>query len=85
MRSDFMTTRRTAGQRGVMLARIAQAAGQIAAACERFGPEEPWEFADPSRWKCGPCYCAHHARCPAGSGLGASDSRCARADDTRVV
>jgi hypothetical protein len=50
MSSDFMTTRRPAGQVRVMLARIAQAARQIAAACERLGREEPWEFADPSGW-----------------------------------
>jgi hypothetical protein len=50
MSPDFMTTRRTAGQVRVMQARIAQAARQLTAACERLGPEEPWEFADPSGW-----------------------------------
>ena len=36
---------------------------------ERFGPDEPWGFADPSGWKCSPRYCGHHARCPGGGGL----------------
>ena len=36
------------------LARIAQAASQIAALYERYGPDEPWGFADPSGWKCSP-------------------------------
>ena len=51
------------------LARIAQAASQIAALYERFGPDEPWGFADPIGWKCAPRYCRHHARCPGGAGL----------------
>ena len=51
------------------LARIAQAASQIAALHDRYGPDEPWGFADPSGWKCSPRYCAHHARCPGGGGL----------------
>ena len=52
-----------------MLVRVAQAASQIAAAYERFGPDEPWGFADPTAWKCSPRYCAHHHRCPGGAGL----------------
>ena len=36
---------------------------------ERYGPDEPWGFADPSGWKCSPRYCAHHHRCPGGGGL----------------
>ena len=37
---------------------------------DRYGPDEPWGFADPGGWKCSPRYCAHHARCPGGGGLG---------------
>ena len=36
---------------------------------ERYGPDEPWGFADPSGWKCSPRYCGHFARCPGGGGL----------------
>ena len=34
--------------RGV-LARVALAASQIAAAYERYGPDQPWGFADPTQ------------------------------------
>ena len=64
-----MTTRRTTGQLRGLLARIAQAASLICALHERYGPERPWGFADPSGWKCSPRYCSHHARCPGGAGL----------------
>ena len=67
--ASLVTTRRTAGQLRATLARIAQAASQIAALYERYGPDEPWGFADPSGWKCSPRYCSHHARCPGGGGL----------------
>ena len=46
--------------RGV-LARIAVVASQIAACHERYGPDQPWGFADPTSWKCSPRYCAHWA------------------------
>jgi hypothetical protein len=69
MSASFVATRRTPGQLRAMLARIAQAASQIDAYYRRFGPDEPWGFADPSGWKCSPRYCAHHHRCPGGHGL----------------
>jgi hypothetical protein len=69
MSTAFVTTRRSVGQLRATLARIAQAASQITALYERYGPDEPWGFADPSGWKCSPRYCAHHARCPGGGGL----------------
>jgi hypothetical protein len=69
MSTAFVTTRRSVGQLRVTLARIAQAASQIHALYERYGPDEPWGFADPSGWKCAPRYCSHHARCPGGGGL----------------
>ena len=67
--ASLVTTRRTTGQLRGMLARIAQAASLICALHERYGPERPWGFADPSGWKCSPRYCSHHARCPGGAGL----------------
>jgi hypothetical protein len=67
--ASLVTTRRTTGQLRGLLARIAQAASQICALHERYGPEAPWGFADPSGWKCSPRYCSHHARCPGGAGL----------------
>jgi hypothetical protein len=73
MSTSFVVTRRTVGQLRATLARIAQAASQIHALYERFGPDEPWGFADPSGWKCSPRYCAHYARCPGGGGLSRND------------
>jgi hypothetical protein len=69
MSTSLVTTRRTAGELRGTIARIAQAARQIAALYERLGPDEPWGFADPISWKCAPAYCRHHARCPGGAGL----------------
>ena len=60
---------RTIGELRTTLARLAQAASQIAALYERYGPEEPWGFADPSGWKCSHRYCGRWARCPGGGGL----------------
>jgi hypothetical protein len=51
------------------LARIAQATSQIDAYYRRYGPDEPWGFADPSGCKCSPRYCAHRQRGPGGGGL----------------
>jgi hypothetical protein len=69
MSTSFVTTSRSIGQLRAMLVRIAQAASQIAAAYERFGPDEPWGFADPTGWKCSARYCSHHRVCPGGRGL----------------
>ena len=69
MSASLITTRRAPGQLRAMLVRIAQAASQIDAYYRRFGPDEPWGFADPGGWKCSPRYCAHHPRCPGGGGL----------------
>ena len=49
--------------------RIAQVARQIVANYERFGPDEPWGFADPGGWKCSERYCEAWATCPGGRGL----------------
>jgi hypothetical protein len=48
MSASFVTTARTDGQLRGALARIAQAASQIHAYYERFGPERPWGFAHPT-------------------------------------
>jgi hypothetical protein len=69
MSSAFVITRRSVGELRATLARIAQAANQITVLYERYGPDEPWGFADPGGWKCSPRYCAHHTRCPGGGGL----------------
>ena len=50
--ASIVTTGRSTGQLRGALVRIAQVARQIVACYERFGPDEPWGFADPSGWKC---------------------------------
>jgi hypothetical protein len=67
--ASIVTTRRTVGQLRGALVRIAQVASQIVANYERFGPDEPWGFADPSGWKCSERYCEAWATCPGGRGL----------------
>jgi hypothetical protein len=69
MTTAAVTTRRTTGQLRGMLARIALAASQIAACHERFGPDQPWGFADPTGWRCSPRYCPHYRTCPGGAGI----------------
>ncbi len=69
MSAALISTSRSVGEMRGVLARIALAASQIAAAYERYGPERPWGFADPSGWKCSPRYCHHWASCPGGRGL----------------
>ena len=69
MAASLVSTGRTTGQLRGVLARLALAASQIAACHERYGPDQPWGFADPTSWKCGPRYCAHWAACPGGRGL----------------
>ena len=44
-------------------------AGPIWASHQRFGPDEPWGFADPTGWKCSARYCSHLRVCPGGRGL----------------
>ena len=62
-------TTRGVGQMRSSLARIAQAASQINALYDRFGPDRPWGFADPTGWKCSARYCDAWGRCPGGGGL----------------
>ncbi len=64
-----MTTSRTVEQLRGALARIALVAAQIAACHERFGPDRPWGFADPSSWKCSRRHCEAWHSCPGGGGL----------------
>ena len=68
MTATLIATNRTSRQLRAALARIAQTASQIAALYERFGPDQPWGFADPTSWKCSARYCPHHAACPGGAG-----------------
>jgi hypothetical protein len=67
--ASLVSTRRTAGQLRGALVRLAQVARQIVASYERFGPDEPWGFADPTGWKCSERYCEAWASCPGGAGL----------------
>ena len=69
MSASLVSTRRTAGQLRGSLVRIAQVARQIVACHERFGPGEPWGFADPAGWKCSERYCEAWGTCPGGAGL----------------
>ncbi len=69
MSTSLVRTTRTVGQSRATLARIALAASQICAHLERFGPDRPWGFADPTSWKCSARYCEHWAGCPGGAGL----------------
>ncbi|MGZ4224408.1 MAG: hypothetical protein ACXVHB_26145 [Solirubrobacteraceae bacterium] len=69
MSASIVTTRRSRTQLRGALARIAQVAAQIVACHERFGPDRPWGFADPTGWKCSPRYCESWHNCPGGDGL----------------
>jgi hypothetical protein len=69
MSASLVSTSRGVGEMRGVLARIALAASQIAAFNERYGPDRPWGFADPTSWKCSARYCQHWASCPGGSGL----------------
>jgi PD-(D/E)XK nuclease superfamily len=69
MSASLVTTARSIGQLRGALARIAQVARQIVASYERFGPDAPWGFAEPSGWKCSARYCEAWRNCPGGAGL----------------
>lgn len=69
MSASVVTTRRSTAQLRGALARIAQVASQIVACHERFGPDRPWGFADPTGWKCSRRYCEAWDGCPGGGGL----------------
>jgi PD-(D/E)XK nuclease superfamily len=69
MAATVVRTRRTPGQLRGVLARVALAASQIVASYERYGPDQPWGFADPTSWRCSPRFCHAWASCPGGRGL----------------
>jgi len=69
MSASLVTTHRSRARLRGALVRIAQAASQIVACYERFGPDRPWGFADPTGWKCSPRYCEAWHGCPGGGGL----------------
>ena len=76
MAASLVSTSRSVGQLRGALVRIAQAARQIVACYERFGPEEPWGFADPGGWKCSERYCEAWHTLPWRSGaVGATGRR----------
>ncbi|MCA1679941.1 MAG: PD-(D/E)XK nuclease family protein [Actinobacteria bacterium] len=68
MTTALVTTRRTRRQLRTTLVRYAQAAASIRAMYDTFGAERPWQFADPTAWKCSGRYCSYWSRCPAGGG-----------------
>jgi hypothetical protein len=69
MTTSLVPAERTVGELRATLARIALTAAQIATAFERFGADGPWQWADPTSWKCSPRYCEHWRSCPGGGGL----------------
>ena len=69
MAASLVRTTGTPGQLRGILARLALAANQIVGCYERYGPDRPWQFADPTSWKCSPRCCSHWAVCPGGRGL----------------
>jgi hypothetical protein len=69
MSTSLISTTRTVGQMRGVLARIALAASQIAAAYERYGPDHSWGFADPTSWRCSAKFCHAWSGCPGGRGL----------------
>ena len=76
MSASLVTTSRSTGQLRGALVRIAQVAAQIVACYERFGPDRPWGFADPTGWKCSRRYCeALAAAAPAAPGCSEAPGR----------
>jgi PD-(D/E)XK nuclease superfamily len=69
MSASLVSTTRSTGQLRGVLARVALAASQIVACYERYGPDQPWGFADPTSWRCSPRFCHLWATCPGGRGL----------------
>jgi PD-(D/E)XK nuclease superfamily len=69
MGAFLVPTSRSAGQLRGVLARVALAASQIAACYERYGPNRPWGFADPTSWRCSARFCWAWGRCPGDVGL----------------
>jgi hypothetical protein len=69
MAASLVPTSRSIGQLRGVLARLALAASQIVASYERYGPDQPWGFADPTSWRCSSRYCSAWRTCPGGAGL----------------
>lgn len=64
MTTALVTTGRTRRQLCTTLVRYAQAAASIRAMYDTFGAERPWQFSDPTGWKCSGRYCSHWSRYP---------------------
>lgn len=62
--------RRTVAQLRATLVRYAAAARRMVALYEQFGPDNPWDFADPKHNLCSARFCGFHGSCPGGGGLG---------------
>ncbi len=62
-------TIRTPAQMRGTVARMAAMANGIVAFYEKLGPEQPWPYADPTGWKCGPKFCGFFSTCAGGAGL----------------
>ena len=61
---------RTAKQRRGVLARYANTARSINAFWREFGPDEPWQYADPKgNWRCSRSICEHFRACAGGAGF----------------
>jgi hypothetical protein len=61
---------RSANQRRGVLARYANAARSINAFWREFGPDQPWQYADPKgSWRCSRSMCDHWERCSGGRGF----------------
>jgi hypothetical protein len=69
MSASLVSTSRTTGELRGILARLALAASQIAAAYQHYGPDQPWGFADPTSWKCSHRFCHAWRSCPGGRGF----------------
>jgi len=61
--------RRTVAQLRATLVRYAAAARRMVALYEQFGPDNPWDFADPKHNLCSARFCNFHRSCPGGAGL----------------
>jgi len=61
---------RCANQRRGVLARYANAARSINAFWREFGPDQPWQYADPKgNWRCSRTMCDHWRSCSGGHGF----------------
>jgi hypothetical protein len=66
----LVISHRGAKQRRGVLARYANADRTINAFWREFGPDQPWQYADPKgNWRCSKTMCDHYAACAGGAGF----------------